>query len=413
MTMSRHTASRRTLALALLPALLWTSSALAVGQPSTYPGCASRSASVPWGGSVRIELGQCHTFGLGVVSRAPVHGSIAPGDTAPVDSYVYTHAGATPAEGGTDTFIVLDDNSDTITIKVTVPARTSSIRTTPSTLPAMAAGNAFRQALASSGGAAPYTYSLVAGALPAGLSLSADGVLSGTPSQRAPFAFSVRARDKAGASATQAFSGMVQAAPLSLAPSRAVVTRGAPFSLPLAVQGGLPPHRFALESGAALPDGIRLSGAGVVSGSTTVSPGRYPVKLRITDASTGEGAHFELEPFVIDVADGSSPAVWITVAPAAVAEDDGTRLVYTVTRSAGLDKALAVTLAASGTARLLGAPSVILPAGAASATVSVRTLPDDRSEPDETVVLTISPGKGYTVGEPAMATGILVDDDLP
>lgn len=72
-----------------------------------------------------------------------------------------------------------------------------------------------------------------------------------------------------------------------------------------------------------------------------------------------------------------------------------------------------MTLAASGTARLLGAPSVILPAGAASATVSVRTLPDDRSEPDETVVLTISPGKGYTVGEPAMATGILVDDDLP
>jgi hypothetical protein len=414
MTLFSHASpSRHLLPLLLLPFLAWSSSSLAVGQPSTYPGCASRDVTVRWGGSVKVDLARCHSFGLGEVSRQPAHGSTAPGDTAPVDSYVYTHGGASPAEGGTDTFVVLDDNSDTITVRVTVPASTTTLRTLPPTLSTMMAGNAFRQALTSTGGRAPYAYTLAGGALPAGLSLGADGVVSGTPTQRAPYRFSVRTRDAAGASATQAYSGSVQAAPLSLVPARAVVTRGVPFSLPLAVQGGLAPHRFQLEAGAGLPDGITVSGAGVVSGTTTVSPGRHPVRLRVTDASTGEGSHFEVEAFTLEVTDSGAPAVWISAGPAAVAEDDPTRLLFTVTRSGGLDKAQSVAIAASGSARLRGVPNVILPAGAASATVVVRTLPDSLAEPDETLVLGIAPGAGYTVGEPASASVILVNDDLP
>jgi hypothetical protein len=404
---------RGTLALVVLPALLWASASLAVGQPSTYPGCATRTATVAWGGSVKVDLTECHTFGLGVVSRPPAYGSTAPGDGAPVDSYVYTHGGTDPAEGGTDTFVVLDDNSDTITVRVTVPARTSSLRTTPSTLPAMSAGNAFRQTLASSGGRAPYAYALAGGTLPVGLALGSDGVLSGTPTRRAPFNFSVRTKDAAGASAIQAYSGTVQAAPMSLLPSQATVARGVPFSLPLAVSGGLPPHRFQVEAGARLPDGLQVSAAGVVSGTTTVSPGRHAVTLRVSDASTGEGTHFELETFTLDVTEGGTPTVWISASPAAVAEDDATRLVFTVTRSAGLDKALAVTLASTGTARLHDAATVVLPVGASSATFVARTLPDAVHEPDEAFVLAIAPGPGYTVGEPSSATVILVNDDLP
>lgn len=404
--------SRWMLALVLLPALLWSPSSFAVGQPSTYPGCASRSVTVAWGGSVKVDLAGCHSFGLGVVSRAPAHGSTAPGDPAPIDSYVYTHGGSSPAEGGTDTFVVLDDNSDTIIVRVTVPARTSSLRTSPPTLPTMMAGNPFRQALSSAGGRAPYAYTLAGGTLPTGLALGADGVLSGTPVQRAPFNFSVRTKDASGASATQAYSGTVQAAPLALVPTRALVTRGVPFSLPLSVQGGLAPHRFQLEAGPGLPEGMGVSAAGVVSGTTTVSPGRHTVRLRVTDASAGVGTHFEVEDLLLEVTESASPTVWITVAPAAVAEDDATKLVFTVTRSAGLEKALAVAITASGTARLRGVPKVTLPVGTASATVVVRTLPDALAEPDETLVLELAPGLGYAVGEPASASVILVNDDL-
>ncbi len=414
MTSPNHTPrSTRLSAGVLLPALLWTSSSLAVGQPSTYPGCATRTATVAWGGSVKIDLSGCHSFGLGVVSRPPAHGTTAPGDSAPVDSYVYTHGGAGPAEGGTDTFVVLDDNSDSITVRVSVPARTSAIRMSPSALPAMRAGGAYRQALEASGGRAPYTYALAAGTLPPGLSLAADGVLSGTPTQRSEFGFSVRAKDAAGAAATQAYGGSVQPAPMALVPTRAMVTRGVALTLPLAVQGGVAPHRFQLEAGPGLPDGLRLSNTGVLSGTTAVSPGRHAVTLRITDASAGTGSHFELEPLILDVSDGTAPLVWIAVAPAAVAEDDPTRLRFTVTRSAALGTATAVDLAASGTARLRGVPRATIPAGATSATVVVRTLPDEVAEPDETLVLTIAPGAGYSVGEPAAASAILVNDDLP
>lgn len=102
--------------------VLWSSQVLAVGQPSTYPGCAKRAVTVPWGGSVKVNLASCHSFGLGVVSTAPKRGTVTLGDTAPIDSYKYKHNGASPT-GNTDTFVVLDDNSDFITVTVTIQAR--------------------------------------------------------------------------------------------------------------------------------------------------------------------------------------------------------------------------------------------------------------------------------------------------
>ena len=54
--------------LLLLLAGLWSPAALAVGQSSTYPGCATRNVVVPWGGTVNVNLTTCHFFGLGVVS---------------------------------------------------------------------------------------------------------------------------------------------------------------------------------------------------------------------------------------------------------------------------------------------------------------------------------------------------------
>ena len=70
--------------------------------------------------------------------------------------------------------------------------------TTPSPLPGAVVGDAYNQALAASGGTGPYTWALATGSLPAGLSLSAAGVVSGTPTARGTFAFSVTLTDSAG-----------------------------------------------------------------------------------------------------------------------------------------------------------------------------------------------------------------------
>jgi hypothetical protein len=53
-------------------------------------------------------------------------------------------------------------------------------------------GLAYSAALSATGGTPPYTWSVQAGALPPGLSLSAAGVISGTPAAEGDYTFKVR-----------------------------------------------------------------------------------------------------------------------------------------------------------------------------------------------------------------------------
>jgi hypothetical protein len=62
------------------------------------------------------------------------------------------------------------------------PGAGSTLRVTTTSLPNGTRGIAYQQNLAAAGGAAPYHWSLTSGVLPPGLSLSAGGDLTGTPS---------------------------------------------------------------------------------------------------------------------------------------------------------------------------------------------------------------------------------------
>ncbi|HXG67626.1 MAG TPA: putative Ig domain-containing protein, partial [Blastocatellia bacterium] len=84
--------------------------------------------------------------------------------------------------------------------------------TTTSPLAAATAGSAYSQTLAATGGSGSYTWSLVSGALPAGISLSAGGIISGTTSATGTFNFTVRVTDSAAATAQKDFSLTVNAA---------------------------------------------------------------------------------------------------------------------------------------------------------------------------------------------------------
>jgi hypothetical protein len=64
-----------------------------------------------------------------------------------------------------------------------------------SSLPGGTVGTAYSQTLAAGGGLAPYSWSVAGGALPAGLTLSAAGVISGTPTTSGTFAFTAGVRD--------------------------------------------------------------------------------------------------------------------------------------------------------------------------------------------------------------------------
>ena len=116
-------------------------------------------------------------------------------------------------------------------------------------------------------------------------------------------------------------------------------------------------------------------------------------------------------------------SVSIAVSPSAVDEDGATNLVYTFTRTGNTTSALTVNFSVTGTADTTdytqtGAASFTPPtatvtfaAGSSTATVTIDPTADTTTEPDETVILTVTSGTGYEVGAPSAATGTINNDD--
>jgi len=78
----------------------------------------------------------------------------------------------------------------------------------PSTSPTRAAvlGSAYSPTLTVAGGRPPYTWSVLAGALPPGVTLSESGEISGTPTASGVFTYTLVVRDSSGGVATRTYS---------------------------------------------------------------------------------------------------------------------------------------------------------------------------------------------------------------
>ena len=72
-------------------------------------------------------------------------------------------------------------------------------------------GASYSQTLTANGGTAPYTFAVTAGSVPAGLTLSTAGVLSGTPTTAGSSSFTVTATDSDGVTGSQAYTLAVSA----------------------------------------------------------------------------------------------------------------------------------------------------------------------------------------------------------
>ncbi len=102
-------------------------------------------------------------------------------------------AGRTLARNGA---VTMDTNSvEASTCAPAPPPPCPAITLSPSTLPNGTVGVAYTQTLLGSGGTAPYSFGVTAGALPAGLTLTAAGVLTGTPTTSGTSTFTVRGTD--------------------------------------------------------------------------------------------------------------------------------------------------------------------------------------------------------------------------
>jgi Putative Ig domain len=115
----------------------------------------------------------------------------------------------TPSQAGISSFGVqiTDSSSPAETaqaqLSLTVAAATTSVQITSSAVPSGQVGSAYSTTLKASGGTAPYSWNVSAGALPGGLSLSTSGTISGTPTASGSFSFTVKVTDS-GSPATSA-----------------------------------------------------------------------------------------------------------------------------------------------------------------------------------------------------------------
>lgn len=158
-----------------------------------------------------------------------------------------------------------------------------SITVNPATIPAATSGISYSQTLTGSGGSSPYTFTLAGGRLPANMTLSPQGVLSGTTGQLEPFNFNVRVTDANGCSGVRSYTLSVKCPHITITPATiSTGTTGAAYNQPLSAVGGVPPYAFTISSGAP-PPGLILSAGGVLSGTPT-QPGNFTFTVQAIDA---------------------------------------------------------------------------------------------------------------------------------
>ncbi len=150
---------------------------------------------------------------------------------------------------------------------------------------------AYSQTFAASGGAGPSTYawSVISGTPPPGLTLSAAGALSGTPTSSGTFSFSVQVLSQVPTvgpqTASQTFTiAIAPITPLAIAGNLGGDIVGVPYSATLGASGGYGAgtYTFSLASGT-LPPGITLSAGGALSGTPTAAgTSNFTVQLTST-----------------------------------------------------------------------------------------------------------------------------------
>ncbi|MGA8540423.1 MAG: putative Ig domain-containing protein [Terriglobales bacterium] len=146
---------------------------------------------------------------------------------------------------------------------------------------------AYSQTLQAIGGTSPYTWSISAGTLPAGLSLSNlnTGAITGTPTATGKSNFTVKVTDSVAASATADLSITINTALAITTTSLPGASVGTAYSATVNASGGALPYSWSITSGS-LPSGFSIDSAtGVISG-TPSAMGTASFTVTVTDSES-------------------------------------------------------------------------------------------------------------------------------
>jgi hypothetical protein len=246
--------------------------------------------------------------GVEPINIGPRGATVIPGlSIEATDAYPAGCLVGTPTQSGTWSLYVTvtDFKGNMVSGYVTVivdPAPTQPLEITTTELPSGTVGQAYSATLSAQGGTPPYSWSVTAGTLPPGLSLSSDGVISGTPTEEGSFTFTVTVQDSEEPpnEASRQFTITINPAP---APQPLEITttelpkciEGQNYNATLSARGGVPPYSWALASGT-LPAGLSLDSDGTISGTPTQS-GSFAFEVQVRDSEQNTASR----AFALDV----------------------------------------------------------------------------------------------------------------
>lgn len=238
------------------------------------------------------EIGMVYSYEIGTHAgclphRLEVHsGELPPGLTLRrVDLDTHVLEGVPTEAGVFSAWIHLrdcDNRSAETLFTFEIWARRWGIATTA--LKPAAVGSPYSLALQVAGVPSTTSWEVTSGALPAGLTLSKEGAISGTPTATGSSTFTVKATGAevnfgpTRVDSRQFILNVLQ--PLSARISRSTAEARTPFRATLAATGGQGPYAWTATG---LPAGLSIGSDGTISGSPARA-GFYSVTATVTDA---------------------------------------------------------------------------------------------------------------------------------
>jgi hypothetical protein len=233
--------------------------------------------------SQSVTAGQSATFSVTASGAAPLAYQWNKNNAAigGATTFSYTTPATASADNGAQFTVVVSNSAGSVTSSaatLTVNAASTTLTISTAQLPGGTVAGGYSSTLAATGGTSPYSWSVLSGALPNGLALSSDGVVSGTPSLAGSFTFTAQVKDASAATASRNFSVNVA----SPTPTVAITSpsSGATVSGTVSVSG------TASDSVAISSVQVSLDG-----GSYSNASGTNNWSFSLNTASLANGAH--------------------------------------------------------------------------------------------------------------------------